>query len=273
MSSHQHSPVDQPPIGREGVPTLDWQGRKCILYLNRPAHHNRIEPQDLQTLRQLLASVEAARQCRVLIFTARGKSFSSGYHLGDLQNKRDQPGKASAEPTPFAKVAAQLESLRVPTVCALNGSVYGGATDLALACDFRIGVHGMRFRMPAAQLGLQYYAGGLRRYVERLGLAAAKKLFLCAATVDGDELLRIGYLDEIVASDQLMNSAHELADALARNAPLAVSGMKKSLNLIARGLAEDPAMDLAHSQSVLSEDAREGVAAWYEKRQAKFQGK
>ncbi len=271
MSLHQHSPIDQ--IDQEGLPTLHWDRHKCVLQLNRPTHHNRIEAADLRKLQQLLQAVEAAGQCRVLILTASGKSFSSGYHLGDLQDKRARPGKASAEAPPFASVAAQLESLRVPSICALNGSVYGGATDLALACDFRIGIRGMRLRMPAAQLGLQYYAGGLRRYVERLGLAAAKKLFLTAATVSDAELLRIGYLDEIVAADQLMHKAHELADVLAANAPLAVSGMKKSLNLIARNLADDTAMDLAHSESVLSEDAQEGVAAWFEKRPANFRGR
>ena len=66
----------------------------------------------------------------------------------------------------------------LPTICALNGGVYGGSTDMALSCDFRIGVEGITMFMPAARLGLHYYAGGMRRYVARLGLGAAKKLFL-----------------------------------------------------------------------------------------------
>ena len=82
--------------------------------------------------------------------------------------------------------------------------MFGGATDLALACDFRVGVHGMVLRMPAARIGLHYYPSGLRRYVSRLGVSAAKRLFLLAETLPADELLRIGYLDRCVAAAREM---------------------------------------------------------------------
>lgn len=254
-------------------PVLQRQGQLATLRLNRPRYHNRIEPDDLIALQDIFHGVETDGTFRVLILTASGPSFSSGYHLGDLKTQAAAPREPSAEPTPFARVADQLENLRVPTVCALNGSVYGGATDLALACDFRIGVEGMKLRMPAAQLGIHYYAGGLRRYVERLGLGAAKKLFLTAAPLKADELLRIGYLDEVVASDMLLARATELAALLADNAPLAVGGMKRSLNQIARGTASDRALNRAYAASVLSEDAREGVDAWHERRKPRFQGR
>src|SRR6185312_2010825 len=136
---------------------------------------------------------------RVLVLTGTGKSFSSGYHIGALVErnaaKRDgeEPGSDS-----FAQTVDRLEALRTPTIAALNGSVYGGSTDLALACDFRIGVEGMRMHMPAARLGIIYYPSGIERYVSRLGIAAAKKLFLTAQPIDTAELLRIGYLDEAV---------------------------------------------------------------------------
>src|SRR5260370_42637681 len=90
----------------------------------------------------------------------------------------------------------RLEDLRLPTICALNGSVYGGATDLALACDFRIGVEGMELGMPASRLGVHYYLSGMRRYVTRLGLGAAKRLFLTGVPLGAGAWLETGDLAE-----------------------------------------------------------------------------
>jgi len=165
-----------------------------------------------------------------------------------------------------------MENVRVPSICALNGSVYGGATDLALACDFRIGIEGMQMFMPAARLGLHYYRGGLRRYVTRLGLAAAKKLFLTAATIDAAEMLRIGYLSELVPAVQLAAAVDTLAEQLAANAPLAVSGMKRALNQIARDEFDAVAFEQAVRAAASSEDVKEGLAAWAEKRKPQFRG-
>ena len=138
----------------------------------------------------------------MLVLTGTGKSFSSGFNIGRLgEGAAEEEADAEAdadEDAAFDRVTDRLERFVLPTICALNGGVYGGSTDLALACDFRIGVEGMAMFMPAARLGLHYYAGGLRRYVSRLGLNAAKRLFLQAQRVDTAELLRIGYLDEAV---------------------------------------------------------------------------
>ncbi len=150
--------------------------------------------------------------------------------------------------------------------------MYGGSTDLALACDFRIGVEGMAMLMPAARLGLHYYAGGLRRYVARLGLGAAKRLFLQAAKIDTAELLRIGYLDEAVPADRLMPRVAELAAVLAANAPIAVQGMKRCLNDIARGEPDLALIAANQAASRRSADLAEGRAAWLEKRAPRFIG-
>ena len=257
-----------------GIPTLQKNDHKAIIELNRPDHHNRIEPQDLKILSELLTRLENDYSIRVLIFTASGKSFSSGYHLGDLRAVHAQTKQievvTDASPTPFSQLADQLEQMRMPTICALNGPVYGGSTDLALACDFRIGVSHCKMFMPAARLGMHYYAGGLRRAVERLGLAAAKKLYLTAVTLEAEEMLRIGYLDETVAPEKFMVRVHELADTIAANAPAAVCSMKRFLNQIASGVADKQAIDAAHNASQVSAEAREGIAAWFEKRSANF---
>jgi enoyl-CoA hydratase len=259
------------------VPVLTRDGTRATIRLNRPKHVNRIEPDDLAALEAHLKAIDADHTIRVVVLTGTGRAFSSGYHLGDLGERiaAATPDVAAAggdEASPFEQFTNQLENLRVPTICALNGPVYGGATDLALACDFRIGVAGMEMFMPAARLGLHYYPSGLRRYVSRLGLAAAKKLFLTAARIDGDEMLRIGYLDQLVAADAFESAVATLAEMLAAQAPLAVAGMKRALNEIARAEFDERAARARHQASLASQDVKEGQAAFREKRPPRFTG-
>ena len=252
---------------KPSAPSLSIAGMVATIRLNRPAVHNRIEPADLVALGGILDTIEADRGVRAVILTSCGQSFSSGFHIGELR-----PGEGQND-SAFGRLADRLEGLRQPTICALNGGVYGGSTDLALACDFRIGVPGMAMFMPAARLGLHYYPSGLRRYVSRLGLNAAKRLFLTAEKLEAEELLRIGFLTEIAQSGALQARAAALASTLAANAPLAVQGMKAALNGIARGDMDAGAVAATIGQVRESEDLREGKAAWMEKRAPIFTGR
>jgi enoyl-CoA hydratase len=254
-----------------GVPTVSIAEGRALLRLNRPREHNRIEPADLVAIEQILARVDGDPAIRVLILTGTGKSFSSGFHLGALAER--QAGGGDYDRDAFERTVDRLEALRVPTIAALNGGVYGGATDLALACDFRIGVAGMRMLMPATRLGIVYYPSGIRRYVTRLGVAAAKKLFLTAEPIDANEMLRIGYLDEIVPAEALMAHAEQLAEKLSANAPLAVAGLKRAINEIAAGRVDREALDAVRARCAASADHAEALAAWAEKRTPIFTGR
>jgi enoyl-CoA hydratase/carnithine racemase len=251
--------------GQGQPPGLVLEGERATITLRRPLHHNRLEPQDLTELLRLFHEVEQAPGLRVLVLTGTGASFSAGFHIGAFG---DQAGAASLE-----TAAEALERLRLPTICALNGSVYGGATDLALACDFRLGVEGMRLVMPAARLGLHYYPSGLRRFVSRLGLRTAKRLFLLAEPMDTAALLACGYLDEVVPPGQLPARTAALASRLAGHAPLAVQGMKQALDDIARQDADDAAIAARARALSQSEDFAEGRRAWAEKRPPRFKGR
>lgn len=264
MSATQPPTDGGPPrlaVGGDGVATLT---------LSRPRHLNRLHREDLLALQAQLRDIATRPDARVLVLTGSGRAFCAGYHLGEF----DQ-GEAAAHDDPqlFERTVDTLEALPLPTVARLNGSVYGGATDLALACDFRIGVQDMELRMPAARLGLHYYPSGLRRYVTRLGLGAAKRLFLLAGTVDAAELLRIGYLDEAVPADRLDDAVRSVVSALAANAPLAVSGMKRSLDEIAGGRADDDELRRRVADCAASADLREGLAAFAERRPPRFTGR
>jgi len=249
---------------------LDSGGARATIRLNRPAEHNRLDPGDLNTLRSHLAHIDSAAGVRVAVLTGTGtKTFCSGYTISALQDMTTQPGPDEAS---LEQIIDLLENLRMPTICALNGSVYGGGIDLALACDFRIGVTGTRMVMPAARIGLHYYAGGMRRYVERLGLAASKKLFLIGEPMQCDEMLRVGFLDEMVDPAALSGCTDALARIIEGNAPAALGGMKRHLNLIARGKYDAAAIAAANEESLRSAELAEGLAALKEKRRPKFGG-
>ncbi|MFN4088637.1 MAG: enoyl-CoA hydratase/isomerase family protein [Alphaproteobacteria bacterium] len=259
--------------GTAPVCTID--GPRATIRLARPRQHNRIEPGDLIAIYDFLATVEDDPAVRVLVLTGTGgKTFSSGFHLGAL-SERQKSGEPRSDDGDnlFSTVVDRLEASRVPTIAALNGGVYGGSTDMALACDFRIGVNGMRMFMPAARLGLHYYESGLRRYATRLGLSTAKRLFLTAQPVDAAELLRMGFVDELVEPEDLAARVDALAAILAANAPLAVQGMKHALNAIAAGTADSSKIDSARRSCAQSEDIKEGLAAWAEKRAPVFRGR
>jgi enoyl-CoA hydratase/carnithine racemase len=251
------------------TPVYEVRGPRATIRLNRPKHHNRLEPEDLTALMALFDQVETDPAIRVMVLTGTGRSFSSGYDLGSIA-RRQASGQEQVAGTSFEVVTNRLEDLAVPTICRLNGGVYGGATDLALACDFRIGIEGMQMFMPAARLGLHYYRSGIKRYVSRLGADNAKMLFLTARRIDATEMLRIGYLTAIAPADRLDAEVDGLADTIAANAPNAMAGMKRTINEFARGALDEAAADARHRASMHSDEVKEGVAAFAEKRAPKF---
>ncbi|MGH1361156.1 MAG: enoyl-CoA hydratase/isomerase family protein [Burkholderiaceae bacterium] len=208
----------------DGAPTLTRTDHVWTITLARPAQHNRLDPADVTALSAVFDQARAARP-KLLVITGRGeKTFCSGYTLSAIASELDQR---------FEVMLNQLESLPFLTIAALNGSAYGGATDLALCCDIRLGVPGIRLFMPAAKFGLHYYPDGLRRYVNLLGLPLASKLMLTGMTIEADEMLRVGYLTELVDAGDLTTRVQAYADATALTEPTVVAEMKEQM----RGLA------------------------------------
>jgi enoyl-CoA hydratase/carnithine racemase len=235
--NHDQLMQDQPP-------GLSIDQAVATITLRRPSQHNRIAPEDSDVIRQYLAQLEAMPQLRLLIITGTGaKTFSSGYTLGAIKEELDSR---------FEDMLDHIERFPFPTLCVLNGSVYGGATDLALCCDFRIGVRGSRLRMPASAIGLHYYPDGIRRYVTVLGLAAAKKLFLTAQTIGDQEMLRFGFLSELVATDELAATVKAYVDGILGCEAKVLVTMKADLMAQAAGAADQTVLRRHYDESLKS---------------------
>ena len=251
---------------------LAIEGHVATLTLNRPAHRNRLEDADLHTLLHHMALVDAAPAVRVLLLTANTQGqprpvFSAGYHLGGFDGE-------AHDPQLFEKIPDALAALRPVTICALNGSVYGGATDLVLACDLRIGLAGTELRMPATALGLHYYPSGLQRFVTRFGVNGAKRAFLTARPFSAERLLQMGCLEQLAADNgEFEQMVAALAADVAKLAPLAVQASKQSLDEIATGRSNLAAMREREKLTAHSADFAEGRAAFLEKRNPMFAGR
>jgi enoyl-CoA hydratase len=245
------------------IPELQIHGAVATITLRRPQQANRLEPDDLAAISDHVARINEQSAVSVLRLQASGKTFCAGYDIERI---------GGASPVAFEDMVNAVEDARPVTLVLLQGGVYGGATDLALACDFRLGSTATEMFMPAARLGLHYYRRGLERYVSRLGLDAAKRLFLTAEKIDAREMRAIGFLTHLVAPDALPAAADQLTNTLSAMAPLAVTGMKKHLNRIARGALDPAELERDIERAAASRDLQEGRAAWVEKRAPRFTG-
>jgi enoyl-CoA hydratase/carnithine racemase len=249
-----------------GPPLLSVDGPVARIVLARQDQHNAIEAHDVACLHAHLATVEAAEDVRVLVLTGSGRStFCSGASLAQMES-----GELTG--SSFERLAEKLASVRVPSICALNGSAFGGGVELALCCDFRIGVEGMRVSVPAAKLGICYPLTGIRRFVAALGPGTASRLLLAAEELGAPSLLASGFLQRVVPSEALPSATDELAAKLAALAPLAVQAMKRLVHDAALDSIDETAARELITRCSQSEDFREGLAARREGRPPTFRG-
>lgn len=267
MTESQHtnqSTGETEPLGAfPGAPLIERNGPVWTIRLNRPSEHNRLDPQDVDALldffrqpfrtREALAAGEpGVQQPAALVITGNeSRSFSAGYTLGAITTELDDR---------FEQMLDALEALPMLTIAAINGNVFGGATDLALCCDIRIGQTGTRLLMPAANIGLHYYPGGLRRYVTRLGLGTASRLMLTGLPMPAADLLRVGYLTDLVEPGQMAEAIEQYTSAATSTEANVVRDMKAAMLSIADPTETDSTL-MARLQTAYQASARSDALA------------
>jgi enoyl-CoA hydratase/carnithine racemase len=243
------------------------EGHIARITLNDPARHNALGAAEIERLRDCLDEIEADPALRVLLLGGTGeRTFCAGASL-----KQFQSGDMSGEL--FTTLTDRLAALPIPSVCALNGDVFGGGAEIALCCDYRIGVSGARLLVPAARIGICYPPSGLRRYVDKLGLSAAKRILVASEELSADALMGIGFLHRVVPRERLAEESEAFARHLAGLAPLAVRAMKQILGDIARGDVDVAQAQQLAQRCAASQDLQEGLAAQREKRPPRFTGR
>lgn len=260
--------MTHPISGAPGAhPTLTVSGAVAHIRLNAPERHNALRTVDVDALDAHLAHVDGDPTIRVAVLSGAGdRTFCAGAALDEMESGAMSGAR-------FDHTTGRLAALRVPTIAALAGSVYGGGAELALCCDLRVGAAGIRLRVPAAELGVCYPFGGLERYVHRLGLGVATRVLVAGEELDADEMLRVGYLTHRVAPEEVDATVARLADGIAAGAPLAIQTMKRLLGEIAKGRVDREAAQAEIDACATSADVREGLRAKRERRPPRFEGR
>ncbi|CAB4917803.1 unannotated protein [freshwater metagenome] len=234
---------------------------------------------DHEILRAITAALEPEPEgVRCIVITGEGRHFCAGYDIAEIPDDVFAVEAERLVAHPFADALRALDATDVPVVAAINGTALGGGLELALACDLRVAAAGARFGMPPAKLGVVYSHTGLQRFVEAVGFPRTRELFLVGRRISAQTAADWGLVNDVVTDEALMSAALDWAGELAGNAPLSVRGNKRVLRELERAQAAlDPAVEREllelRAACFESEDLREGVDAFAQKRAPRWQGR
>jgi enoyl-CoA hydratase/carnithine racemase len=257
--------ADESPVA--GRIVLATDGGVATLTLDRPAKLNAVGPEMIAELARLLAEIDADRDIRAVIVTGSGsRAFSVGADVNawsalnplDMWREWIRDGH---------RVLERLAHLRQPTIAAINGYALGGGLELALAADIRVAADSATFALPETKIGTLPGWAGTKRLPEAVGLSRAKQMIFSGSRIDAATAERWGLVNEVVALEALMNRCHSLASEIAANAPVSVQLAKAIIS----GDEATPEA-LAGALAAGTEDGREGIAAFREKRSPRFTG-
>jgi enoyl-CoA hydratase/carnithine racemase len=255
---------------------IDWPADGVLaLTISNPGKRNAL---DHAILDAIVAALGDSGDARVVVLTGAHGMFSSGYDIGDIPADVFAQQASRLVAHPFAEALAAMEGCPMPTLAALPGHTIGGGLELALACDLRIAADGIRLGMPPAKLGLVYSHTGLRRFIDAIGAPRTRELFLAARQVDARTALSWGLVNDVVGAADLEEVSLDLAEDIAGYSPLSVRGNKRVIRELLDARARlDPDVERElielREASLRSDDMREGVRAFAEKRQARWKGR
>ncbi|KPV45404.1 enoyl-CoA hydratase [Alicyclobacillus ferrooxydans] len=249
-------------------------GGIATITLNRPESANALSRELLTELSGILTEVAHREDVRVVVVTGAGdRAFCAGADLKERKGMNDAEVKAAVQGIRSSIHA--VSALPQPVIAAVNGVAFGGGTELALAADIRLASETAKFGLTETSLAIIPGAGGTQRLPRLIGMAKAKELIFTARRIDAKEAMRLGLVNETVASEELLSRAREIAEEIASNGPIAVRQAKLAINKGAEvdletGLAIE---GLAYQAVIPTEDRIEGLTAFAEKRKPQYKGK
>jgi enoyl-CoA hydratase/carnithine racemase len=245
--------------------------------LNRPTARNALDHETLGLLADAMPDLDRGIEVRCVILTGAGKAFSAGYDIASISEDEFETEAESLVAHPFTKALEAVAGHPWPVVAALNGHALGGGLELALCADLRVCASGAKLGMPPAKLGLIYGHTGLRRFIDTIGMPHTRQLFLVGDTVSSERAERIGLVHEVVDPKELEAESVELAAQIAANAPISMRGNKQAIDTLMANpvLTSEQAQELIELREscFASEDFREGIAAFGEKRKPVWKGR
>ncbi|MDI6741104.1 MAG: enoyl-CoA hydratase-related protein [Smithella sp.] len=250
---------------------------------NRPERKNSFSPELLFMLHNILQEWRLSDEVRVVVITGgSGKAFSSGYDIASIPT--DIPTNMSTEEIKFIKAnnpmemaMKSVEEFPYPTIAMMNGYAFGAGLNLAMCCDMRIAQSDISVGMPPAKLGLVYHPEGLRQFIDVVGMAKTREIFFTARTYNDTEALQMGLVDRLVQPEDLQKITYEIAEEIAANSPLTLKGTKRILAMFRERMSltekQTDEADMLIGEAFNSEDIKEGMIAFFERRKPIFKGK
>ncbi len=255
------------------------------LTISNPAKRNALDHPILDAISATLGDLSrlggaggSLSDARCVVVTGAHGMFSAGYDIGEIPDTEFEERAERLVAHPFTQAIDALEAFPYPTLAALPGHTIGGGLELALACDLRVADAEIKLGMPPAKLGLVYSHTGLRRFIDAIGAARTRELFLLGSYIDAPTALAWGLVSRVSAASELEALSLELARELAGNAPLSQTGNKRVIAALLHAESELPADVEAElielrSASFASQDLREGMRAFAERRTPSWRGK